>query len=494
MNQISKILLAVFIMALSCNGAETPETIFSIPVKEVIFSFEAGERKIAVNANKEFTARSSELWCRVSPPLKDQTFTVTVNANETVGKERTAVITVTCGEMSDKITVRQRAIEPSVSVQETIILINETENPGAVLDFTLDITANIPVVFDLPGWIREKEGNAPVIGWKTYTFQAVALTEDVDSRTGNMAVKSADASIDISVTIRVTQNAYTAVFTIPVFPDTQTQMLKNPDIFYAQVNWIVAKADSLRAPIVLHVGDVVEYDKQTEWTRATNGMSILDRANIPYAITVGNHDTAWSSDYNDPDRTGRLRDTRLFNQYFPVSRFKLQKGRFEANKSDNAYYIFEAGGLKWIVVTLEFWARESAAQWMDETLKKFPDHNAIILTHYHLGSNGTIAPSNDIGDMNCVDIFNRYIKPNPNVLLVLSGHVCYSAQRTDIGSGNNPIYQILQDYQCDNYDYIRLLEVDRQKRTISAKMFSPITGQTLNDQSKFIISAVNFIK
>ena len=183
------------------------------------------------------------------------------------------------------------------------------------------------------------------------------------------------------------------------------------------------------------------------------------------------------------------------NQYVnQVSRFTLQKGRFEENKSDNAYYIFKAGGLKWLVITLEFWAREAAVQWMDATLKKFPHHNAIILTHYHLDPDGTIAPSNNIGDMNCADIFNRYIKRNPNVLMVLSGHVCSSAKRTDKGEHGNTIYQMLQNYQCGDDHYIRLLDIDRQNKTITAKMYSPVTKQTLNDQSYFSFTEVHFIK
>ena len=289
-------------------------------------------------------------------------------------------------------------------------------------------------------------------------------------------------------------------FTIPVLPDTQNNTHKKRGVLFSQIEWIEAKADSLKTPIVLHVGDVVNWDNFDQWELASIGMRILDRANIPYAIAPGNHDSAFPNQ-NSPgrapgDQNINLRNTQKFNHFFPVNRFSLQKGRFEENKSDNAYYFFEAGGLKWIVIVLEHVARENAAQWMDETLKKFPDHNAIILTHYHLSGKGEIGATNLIyGDMSPVDIFNKYIKPHKNVLMVLSGHTQYSAWRADKGNHGNTIYQILQDYQSDlDNGYIRLLDIDVQNKTISAKIFSPVTNMTLDDESKFTFTNVQFIR
>jgi len=289
-------------------------------------------------------------------------------------------------------------------------------------------------------------------------------------------------------------------FTIPVFPDSQYHVYQKRGVFFSQLEWIEANVDSLKAPIVLHVGDLVNNDNFDQWELASVGMRILDRANIPYAIAAGNHDSGFPAQYPGDgrapgDQNANLRNTQKFNYFFPVNRFMLQKGRFEEEKSDNAYYIFEAGDYKWIVIVLEHLARENAAQWMDETLKNFPDHNAIILTHYHLTGQGEIASNNvGYGDMTPVDIFDKYIKPNKNVLMVLSGHVVYSARKEDKGTYGNTIYQILQDYQLDEDDtYIRLLDIDTQNNTITAKIYSPITGITLDDESKFTFTNVQFI-
>ena len=291
-------------------------------------------------------------------------------------------------------------------------------------------------------------------------------------------------------------------FTIPVLPDTQEAVTRNHDMFYKQMKWLADKKDSLKAPIVLHVGDVVNFDTITHWEVASRGYEYLDNAKLPYAIALGNHDTravAWNSgSAADPSNTNaRLRMTEKFNTYFPVNRFSLQKGRYEAGKSDNSYYTFKAGRKQWLVITLEFCAREGAAQWMDQVIKEHPKYNVIIVTHVHQRPDGSIHTSNaGYGDMKVIDIFNNYIKPNKNVLLVLSGHNCYSAYRVDEGIQGNEIHQILTDYQCreDGGGYIRLLDIDTKKKTITAKMFSPYFNNTLQDDSKFVISGVEFIK
>ncbi|RNC63395.1 metallophosphoesterase [Proteiniphilum sp. X52] len=289
-------------------------------------------------------------------------------------------------------------------------------------------------------------------------------------------------------------------FTIPVLPDTQESLTRQRGVFFSQIEWITAKADSLKTPMVLHVGDLVNFDNFDHWELGSVGMRVLDRANIPYAISLGNHDTGAVGMHSGSAAPGNvnvnLRNTQKFNYFFPVTRFPLQRGRFEKDKSDNSYYTFETGNVKWMVVTLEFCAREEAAQWMDKVLKEHPDRNAIILTHYHLTSKGEICDNNaGYGDMKVIDIFERYIKPNKNVLMVLSGHVCGSAWRVDRGTKGNDIYQILQNFQCKEEGYLRLLDIDTEKGTISAKLYSPYLNKIRDDEkSAFSFSDVKFIR
>jgi hypothetical protein len=79
---------------------------------------------------------------------------------------------------------------------------------------------------------------------------------------------------------------------------------------------------------------------------------------------------------------------------------------------------------------------------------------------------------------------------------VISGHVCYSAHREDIGDNGNTIYELLQDYQDEDSGggYIRLLKIDSKKNTITAKIYSPYFNKEKMDSSAFSFSNVRFIK
>ena len=273
---------------------------------------------------------------------------------------------------------------------------------------------------------------------------------------------------------------YAQKFTIPVLPDTQCEVNSKPEMFLNQLQWIADKKDSLNIPFVIHVGDIVDFDNIEHYERASDGFKILDEAKIPYAVCVGNHDTeavGVNSGSAAPGNVNQnLRKTTKFNSYFPVSRFSAQEGRFEEGKSDNAYYTFHAGGLDWMVVSLEFCSRVGPVHWANKVVAEHPNHNIIILTHYHLNGNGDISERNaGYGDLSPYEIYDILIKKYPNILLVLCGHTGSSTWRNDRGDNGNRIYQILQDYQGENFGdgYIRLLDIDTERRTISGKIYSP---------------------
>jgi hypothetical protein len=290
-------------------------------------------------------------------------------------------------------------------------------------------------------------------------------------------------------------------FTLPVLPDTQAEVGGKVEMFTSQMQWLANKKTELNIPMVLHVGDIVNFHNKTHWERASTGFKILDEAHLPYALAVGNHDTAAVGEFSGSAAPGNvnanLRDTRYFNSYFPVSRFTVQKGRYMPDQSDNAFYTFKAGGLDWLVLTLEFCARPGPVEWANSVAAEHPKHNVIVLTHFHLNSSGKIEQSNaGYGDLKCQEVYDRFMKKHANVLMVLSGHVDTSAWRTDVGEKGNTIYQVLQDYQSEDSGggYIRLLEIDTDKGTINARMYSPFYDKTKEDESRFSLEGIKFIK
>ena len=314
------------------------------------------------------------------------------------------------------------------------------------------------------------------------------------------SVKTISGIILFLIQTCLLQVSFAQKFTLAILPDTQREVNVRPDMFMSQMNWIADKKDSLNIPFVLHVGDMVDFNNIEHYIKASAGFKILDNAGIPYAIALGNHDTdavGLLSGSAAPGNTNtNLRITGKFNSYFPTKRFDAEKGRFEKNKSDNAFFTFKAGGLKWMVVTLEFCPRKEAVAWAGEVIAKNPKHNVIILTHYFLNGRGLIGQDNaGYGNTSPQYMFDQVIKQHSNVRLVLSGHTGSSAHRDDIGVKGNHIYQILQDYQGDDMGagYIRLLEIDPDKGTMKAKIYTPFYNRTRDDASKFEFSGVEFV-
>ena len=153
------------------------------------------------------------------------------------------------------------------------------------------------------------------------------------------------------------------------------------------------------------------------------GYEAFDKAHIPYAITLGNHDgeaVGYLSGSAAPGNVNQnLRKTFKFNSYFPVSRFVSQRGRWEPGKSDNAYYTFKVGNTNWLVIALEFCPRMGAINWAADIAKEYFNYNTIILTHSYLTGRGQISQRNaGYGDFSPQDIFDKVVKTNPNVRYV----------------------------------------------------------------------------
>lgn len=290
-------------------------------------------------------------------------------------------------------------------------------------------------------------------------------------------------------------------FTLVVLPDTQIAVRSSPDMTRSQMNWIIKNRVPLNIPIVLHVGDVVDWDTpdHDQWRTADSCFALLDKARIPYAIAVGNHDTAAVKEGGGAapgNVNANLRNTEQFNRFFPVSRFVAQRGRMEEGKSDNAWYEFTAGGVDWLVLALELWARPEPVKWAESVIAAHPNHNVILITHSHLTAKGEIHPNKGgYGDQSPLHIHETLITQHANVRFVFCGHVGHSARRVDEGVHGNRIYQLLQCYQNTNAGggYLRLVDIDADRGTVFARMYSPFYDKTLEDASKFSFENVSFV-
>jgi hypothetical protein len=230
-------------------------------------------------------------------------------------------------------------------------------------------------------------------------------------------------------------------------------------------------------------GDVVNWDTpdHAQYKIAAAAMVPLEQAKIPYTLTIGNHDTQATMSpggARDPSRTRILqRDTRTFNAFFKASRYTSVGGAYEANKVDNIYTSYTAGGRQWMVMALELWPRKGVVDWAKQVVASHPHHNVIITTHNYISGSGAIGTSAGYGDTSPKYLYDNLVKQYTNIKFVACGHTGQAAIRVDTGVHGNKIISYNQTYHSNTTNPVRMIEVDTSAGTVTSKVHAPATGE-----------------
>jgi hypothetical protein len=278
-------------------------------------------------------------------------------------------------------------------------------------------------------------------------------------------------------------------FTVVILPDTQNYVASLngglPAMFTTQTDWIIANRAAHNIAFVLHMGDIVQNGdlkggvaNEAEWAHATQALYALADPlrtglgeGIPFAVAVGNHD---QTPGHDPDGT-----TTLFNKYFGIDYFSGRStyGGHHGASNDNHYMLFDAGGYRFVVLSLEYRRAADPAilEWADGILKSHAGRRGIVVSHYIVGP-GHPAPFGPYG----LAIYQA-LRGNPNLGLLLGGHMNGEGWRSDVFEGRT-VYSLLQNYQY--YDnggsgYLRLLTFSPRAHEIRIQTWSPWLGTSL---------------
>ncbi|PKO13234.1 MAG: hypothetical protein CVU39_20260 [Chloroflexi bacterium HGW-Chloroflexi-10] len=269
-----------------------------------------------------------------------------------------------------------------------------------------------------------------------------------------------DDEMDVTFYGRETGESSGENFTLIALPDTQNYSTSYPATFTAQTQWIADNQDDLNIEFVTHLGDLVNTaSSTTEYDRADTSMDILDTANVPYSVGPGNHDTP----------------TTLYNTYFGTSRFsgKSYYGGYYGSNNDNNYSFFSASGMDFILINLQFEPGPTILDWADALLKTYSSRRAIVVSHSMLNTNAT---------WSFQGIYDA-LKDNPNLFLMLCGHMHGESRRSDTYEGNT-INTLLSDYQSytnGGNGYLRIMEFSPVDNKISVKTYSPTVPGYLTD-------------
>jgi len=318
-----------------------------------------------------------------------------------------------------------------------------------------------------------------------------ALVGPADDATGvyvgtPLQVAASDADGD-SVTVRFYGRSAAgpppADFTLIHLPDTQyyTAQLNGGTnaMLKSQLQWIVDNRVARNIGYVVQVGDCVNTASiVAEWMRADTAYATTLEDPVqttlpdgmPYGICVGNHD-------QDPNGTPDGASTTLYNQYFGVARFagRAYYGGHFAELNDNWFDLFTAGGYDFVSIGLEYDTSPDAnvLGWADSVLKAYPTRLGIVSSHWlvNTGNPGTFSAQGTAT--------YEALKDNPNLILMLCGHVAGEGRRSDTFEGRT-VHSLLADYQsrtAGGNGWLRLLEFSPANNVVRVRTYSPWLNQ-----------------
>lgn len=267
-------------------------------------------------------------------------------------------------------------------------------------------------------------------------------------------------------------------FSIVLLPDTQNYAEKYPDTYVAQTLWIRKHLKDENIKFVIHLGDIVQTStKEVEWKNANRAMKLLDDV-APYSVAPGNHDMVVKS-----------RNTKLYNAYFSAARFKDKKwyGGHMGETNDNNYCFFTAAGMKFMVLNLEFAPRDETLKWAADIAEKHPDHRVIVATHCYMrpkGRDTSCAEAYKIEGNSGEQMWQKLIRKQPNIFLVVSGRVLGVGMQTSENEAGGEVFEMLTDYQglSNGGDgWLRILKFVPDENKIKVKTYSPTLDKTNED-------------
>lgn len=298
-------------------------------------------------------------------------------------------------------------------------------------------------------------------------------------------------------------------FCIAVLPDTQHYSQNFPATFEAQTKWLVENRESRNIAFVVHLGDITNNSTDAEWENAQRAMKLLD-GKLPYSVVPGNHD--YSNNGSCTDRSTKI------NSYFPVSNWKGAPtfgGTYdgEPNKIENSFHLFEAGGMKFIVLALEFGPRKEVVQWAKKVIAAHADRFAILTTHVYMYYDDSRYDWSKLGDkqswnphaygvakatednvMDGQQLWDELVRGHGRFLMTINGHVLQDGlgRLTSNNEHGHEVHQILVNFQMrpkGGDGWLRLIEFRPDSGKIQTYDYSPTRNQhNASSQNQFTLN------
>ena len=223
-------------------------------------------------------------------------------------------------------------------------------------------------------------------------------------------------------------------------------------------DWILENKDSKNIQNVLGMGDIIDaYSDEAQWAQAMAGINKLN-GKIPYYLVRGNHDNsdAYNANLNTDIYKSQFSDPDIEDQ---------SKCFYSQSFVNSAYTKFTVGDTKYLLMMLDYGAKDDMIAWANNVIAANPTYKVIITTHGYLSASGSWLDNESYSpDPDGTSIFNsgiemweKLVSKHSNIFMVLCGHD-NKVPKGDIlmlqskGDAGNTVSQLLINPQTVEWD------------------------------------------
>src|SRR5205085_12597208 len=113
----------------------------------------------------------------------------------------------------------------------------------------------------------------------------------------------------------------------------------------------------------------------------------------------------------------------------------------------NRYLVFTAGGRQFLMLNIEWEAPDATIAWAQSVINSHRQLPVIISTHEYLGSGGRTTSALDPLGNSGEQIFQKLVKPNPQIFMVLGGHTGAVRYQSSTNNAGSAVYEITVDFE-----------------------------------------------
>ncbi|QXE34588.1 Tat pathway signal sequence domain protein [Streptomyces sp. GMY02] len=272
-------------------------------------------------------------------------------------------------------------------------------------------------------------------------------------------------------------------FTLAVMPDTQflywgSQDSVNRTPQEESFRYIIDNSGNADNNIVFmaHLGDMTQDADASSFEQVDKAFAVLDSHGAAYSVLAGNHDVTGD------DSRG---DTPYLRTMGP-QRFKRSKTFAGSDPTGyNTAHIFQAAGLSWLVLALDWRTTDQGFAWANDVIKAHPKMPVILTSHDIVASpyDDNVFPyeSGDPEDNAVLSgygqtVWDKLINDNDQIFLTLNGHYWPPGRTTRKNAAGNDVRMHITNYQNRYFGgggMIRLYHFDLARDTIDVETINP---------------------